>query len=954
MMFTKLVSFFKFTATPVLPSRSRRSLMRATIKRFEKIFRPVLTYYILSAALVMAACQNQQASAPHLSAHNVNIASEDDIPHAQLGANIEPLAYRLDMRIDPDLAGYSGIVEIDVDIKTATDKVWLHSKHMTVTEAVAILPSGPRALEFTELSAIEAPSGIAYITAADPLPAGRATLRLPFETPFNLALNSAYKVERGDEAYIITQFEPLGAREAFPSFDESRFKVPFTLSITSPSDDVVYANTPKLSTQAQEDGWIKHAFQTTRPLPTYLIAFGVGPFDVVEYDPLPPTALRKRPVPLRGITAKGLGDQILYGLKHTAGILEAIENYFGIPYPYEKIDLIAAPDYAFGAMENPGAIVYREFLMLMDEVAPLSQKRAYARVHSHELAHQWFGNLVTPVWWEDIWLNEAFATWMGNKGTALWRPDGNYDRITLNAALDAMSIDTLATTRKVREPLLRSENVMDQFDGITYRKGGGVLSMFESYLGEDRFREGVRLHMERYADGVATGDDFFQSIADGSEDENIVDAMKSFVDQPGLPLVSAKPMCNAPEAQMGPDAQTEKVTQFALQQSRYAPLGSKTRQGQIWQIPVCARVGYGEITRKHCTLMTEETQLYTPESYNDACADWVMPNADGAGYYRFALDKENWDVLLKNIDKLNTREVLTLQDSLFAGFRAGDVNSETIIKGMQAFARHPEYDVAQGAGGVLDFIGAHIEAPDDLARLVQTLYKTRYAESLGQDTVDGNLLVPSMAAHLVSYGRDTGLEAQFAKQGADYLGLDGDAKRTTVAPNLLVHALEAVMRARGDAAYGRLMDLVKSGSSFEKSAAVRALAAVPTPALADRLRAAVLSDTETLTGRQAMRVITGLMGSENEGAATWTWLTQNFVEFVTLRVPDVRKGGLPALGGLFCSPEQREDVRRLFTDHADFIPGYERSLAQTLESIELCTALKTEKSDEMIQALKAH
>ena len=154
-----------------------------------------------------------------------------------------------------------------------------------------------------------------------------------------------------------------------------------------------------------------------------------------------------------------------YALANTDGILSALEGYFGTEYPYEKLDLIAAPNYAFGAMENPGAIVYRESLLLLDENAPLSQKRAYARVHAHELAHQWFGNLVTPVWWEDIWLNEAFATWMGNKSLTLWKPDGNFDNVTLNASLGAMNIDTLATTRKVREPLERSENVMDQFDG---------------------------------------------------------------------------------------------------------------------------------------------------------------------------------------------------------------------------------------------------------------------------------------------------------------------------------------------------------------------------------------------------------------------------------------------------------------------------------------------------------
>ena len=297
--------------------------------------------------------------------------------------------------------------------------------------------------------------------------------------------------------------------------------MPFTLSITSPSENLVISNTPETSTDKSsgDDGrdWTTHKFAQTKPLPSYLIAFAVGPYEMNDFGTIPPNSVRKTPLELRAIAAKGQGKNLDFALKGTEPILTALEEYFGTPYPYEKLDLIAAPDYAFGAMENPGAIVYREFLLLMDENAPLSQRRAYDRVHSHELAHQWFGNLVTPVWWEDIWLNEAFATWMGNKAIDIAYPDANYDRVTLNASLGAMNIDTLSTTRSVREPLARSENVMDQFDGITYRKGGGVLSMFESYLGEEKFRDGVRLHMKRYADNVATGNDFFQSIADGSD-----------------------------------------------------------------------------------------------------------------------------------------------------------------------------------------------------------------------------------------------------------------------------------------------------------------------------------------------------------------------------------------------------------------------------------------------------
>jgi len=886
----------------------------------------------------LAACQDSATKEISDSAvKTADIFRVDEIPHAQLSGNVVPIAYHLDMRMDPDDDGFSGVVEIDVDIQKPTDKIWLHGKHMTVTSATAMIGGEQMPLVFTELSAADAPSGVANLTSETILPAGKATLKIAYETPFNQALNSAYQVKRGGEGYIVTQFEPLGAREAFPSFDEPKYKVPFTLSITAPQDDFVYANTPEVSMTETETGWIKHNFATTRPLPTYLVAFGAGPYDVNDFGEIPPNSVRKTPLRLRGLTAKGQGDEISYGLAGTEPILTALEEYFGTPYPYEKLDLIAAPEYAFGAMENPGAIVYREFLMLLNEDSPLNQKRAYNGVHSHELAHQWFGNLVTPVWWEDIWLNEAFATWMGNKGTAMAYPDGNYDRNTLNASLGAMNIDTLSTTRKVREPLARSENVMDQFDGITYRKGGGVLSMFESYVGETEFRDGVRLHMKRYADDVATGDDFFQSIADGSGNPDVVAAMKSFVDQPGLPIVK------------GTTSFENGNTVVTFTQSRYAPLGSKTQQGQSWQIPVCAKFGYGAKSVKKCELMKDRTVTLSSEGE----ADWVMPNENGAGYYRFTLDSAAWDKLLAGFETLNTREALAAQDSLLAAYRAGEVESAVFIKGMEAFATHPEYDVAANAGDLLGFMDSELDADEDLARLVRDMFAKRYAANVGKDTVEANLLVPGMAANLVGRGMDKKLEADFITKGAAYLGLNGKADKKAIAPNLAGLALRRTMRAQGEKAYGPLLELAKNGSAFEKGVALGALTSTQDKGIATKLLGLALDEDSPLTGRQANVIVGGLLRSDMHGDDTWAWFKDNFATFVDRKVPDVRLGGMPGFGGRFCSNEGRDEVKAFFESQADIIPGYERSLAQTVERIELCAALKDAKATELTAALKA-
>ncbi len=898
-----------------------------------------------SAAVMFVACQ---AATDVSSTSNAVVASAElNIPHAQLPETVTPKSYQIDMMIDPTQEGMSGTVAIEAVINEDADRIWIHAKEMSVSSAKIEYANGEtKFLTFIAIPEEDAPSGLAYLTADGKIPSGDGVITLEYETPYNQNLNSAYQVKRGENAYIVTQFEPLGAREAFPSFDEPKYKVPFTLSITSPSDELVLSNTPKTGTISVEIGdaaWTKHQFATTRPLPTYLIAFAVGPYEMNDFGTIPPNSIRKTPLELRAIAAKGQGKNLEFALKGTEPILTALEEYFGTPYPYEKLDLIAAPEYAFGAMENPGAIVYREYLLLLGENSPLSQKRAYDRVHSHELAHQWFGNLVTPVWWEDIWLNEAFATWMGNKAIDIAYPDANYDRVTLNASLGAMNIDTLSTTRKVREPLTRSENVMDQFDGITYRKGGGVLSMFESYLGEEAFQKGVRMHMDRYADDVATGDDFFKSIAEGSGNPDVVDAMKSFVDQPGLPLVKAQIFTDQAKG-------SGAFTGIILSQSRYAPLGSKTQQGQIWQIPVCIAYGQNGKSNKQCTLLDQnETQMKIPGE-----VDWVTLNQNGAGYYRFTLDTKAWADLVGNIDQLNTREALTVLDSLVAAFRAGEVESSVFLDGMSAFATHPEYDVASGSTRLLGFMESELaDSRDDLARHVTQTYKSRYNRIVGTDTVEGDLLAPTLANLLIRLGQDKEITNKMVKAGSEYLGLDGDANKSAVAPNMLGLALRETMREKGEAAYDALLDMAANGSSLEKGAAAGALSSIQSDTVYERLLTdVVLAEDSPLTGRQAGTVLGGLLRSEKYGEQTWDWFKANIVAYAK-KVPDVRKGGLPGAGGNFCSLERLDEVREFVEANAELMPGYERSLLQTLESIELCAALKDAKADELAEALKA-
>jgi len=464
-------------------------------------------------ATFLAACSEPTPPPVEQTAEEIVATSAGEAPVGRLDDSVAPSHYRIELKIDPRQDNFSGTTEIDVTFKEPRDQVWLHGKNLQIEEAWLSNAASER-IEVSYEEKLE--SGVALLTLATPVGAGDATLHFRYSAPFNTTANAMFKVMRGEDSYAATQFQPIAARQVFPGFDEPGFKVPFDLALVTQADDVAITTTPEKSIESLDDGFVRRTFETTRPLPTYLLAFAVGPYDLVDYGPIPASDIRDREVALRGLVSRGLGERMRYALEHTGGLLAVLEEYFGTPYPYRKLDLIAVPENFGGAMENVGAITYNEWLMLMDEESSLYQRRAYTLVHAHEMAHMWFGNLVTPDWWTDIWLNESFATWMMNKAAIAYWPEGEFDRRTLKGALGAMDNDSLAAAREIREPIDHNDKISGAFDRITYQKGGGVLAMLERYIGEEGFRKGIQLHMDRYADGTANADDFIASVAEGS------------------------------------------------------------------------------------------------------------------------------------------------------------------------------------------------------------------------------------------------------------------------------------------------------------------------------------------------------------------------------------------------------------------------------------------------------
>jgi len=871
----------------------------------------------------------------------VLVAQTTDYPAGQLPENVAPTHYAVDLVVRPDQDDFSGQVAIDIALTGSTEVIWLHGQDLRVQDArVTDADGSVIAATWTEIPDSD---GVAKLALAKPAKGPKARISIRYDAAFNRQLEGLYRADEGGESYAYSQMESIFARRAFPSFDEPRFKTPFDISMTVRAKDTAVSNAPVLKEAPAANGLKKVTFATTKPLPTYLVALIAGPFDVVVGPTIAKTRVRDRDIPLRGIAAKGKGPQIKYALENTPAILGALENYFGTPYPYEKLDIIAVTDFAYGAMENAGAITYREQLLLIDETSSLAQKRSYALVHAHELAHQWFGNLVTPAWWNDIWLNEAFATWMGNKAAAAWDPNGEFGRLTLTGALSAMNVDSWHAARAIAQPILSNDDIQNAFDGITYQKGGGVLAMFEQFYGPENFRNGVALYLDRKAWGVATAQEFLQSVADANNDTEGVEAFESFLNQPGVPLVTARLNCQSGSGHL------------EIRQSRYIRGGAAADDGkQRWSIPLCIAYGARGGRDEMCVIFKEpQTRIALDGA---SCPAWVMPNADGAGYYRFFLDDAGWDGLAQASRTLTEKETLVLLDSLESSFAAGTMDFDKYIGRLQTvFALRGQtsgitWDMADAVLRRLTWFNRVLltdASRPQFHRVVADLYAPLYA-ALGLDPTtpldksnptQATLLRSPVVQAMATEARAPDVRAELAKRGAAYMGAaaDGKVHPEVILPDLLNEALEVAVQDLGATfVQDVLAHLKDERNGIIRQRLLSAITKSTDPAVAQQVRALALSDM--LRVNEISMITYGMMSEPQNRPAAWRWFKENF-EAIKARVPPNNRAGLLGVGGYFCSAGERADYESFFKPHIDDMRGAPRSMASALEQIQSCAAL---------------
>lgn len=863
-------------------------------------------------------------------------------PAGQLPEGVTPTAYRLNLFTDPAQDEFSGQVEIDVTLTEPHARIWLHSLDQRISSVIGVLPDG------TELPATftrsKAEGGVSRIDFETPMPAGNGTLVLDYTAPYNFGLAGLYKAEQAGRPYLATQMEPIDARRMVPSFDEPRFKTPWSLTVTTPPGNQVIANGALRAQSSLDDGNVQFDFATTRTIQTYLFALAVGPYDLRDGGVLPSNGIRAQAVPFRGFAPAGKGDQLEEAMAITDDMVTWQEAYFDYPYPYGKLDLIAVPDFAYGAMENAGAIIYRESALLINERTSLGRKRAIMTTHAHELGHQWFGNLVTPKWWNDIWLNEAFATWISYKTMDAVYPDTGFDLAPQRAAIGVMGNDSLISARQIRNPITRNADILDAFDGITYRKGGGVLSMFESFLGEEAFRDGIRLHMRRFEDGVADVNDFMTSLADGSNNPAVVDSFNSFILQPGIPYLEVMFSCPAVDAGL-----------ISISQARYAPLGSEIEpSSQSWAIPLAVKMN-GANGERIVREMFSETSMDIP--LDGGCPDYVMPNAGGAGYWRFNLNDAGWQSLIANYQDLSAGEQLSFADSATAAFSAGNISAATMLQAIEVNADGDWGAARDPLSNLATYMAALPSEADKetLRDFVMTAYGARWttlSQSSADDLSQGEqLLKTALNESLLNIGRMPEERARLAEAAAAYVGVINDPDPAAVAPSMVNTAISIAAESGDRAFYQAALAFAQTTTNQRERRSILSTLARKA-AEPDMLALMDLVQTDAFQGQEAWSVYLAAVENKAGGAAAWEKFKTDFDDVIA-RTPEIRKPQTARVVADFCESGAIDEAIAFIESKADLIPGYERRLAQSAETAWLCAAFRAQKGDELAAALIA-
>lgn len=860
----------------------------------------------------------------------------------RLPTTVRPRHYDIGLDLDLDGERFSGSVAIDVDVVTATSELVLNADQLDI-EGVQVTvddPTGGAATTVGATVAVDAENERIVIATERSLAPGPAWVRLDFGGAFSEKLVGLYLSRFTDSdgtehRLATTQFEATYARRCFPCWDEPELKATFQLRLTIDDDHGAVANSAQVGRTTNADGRAVVEFAPTIVMSTYLVAFVAGPIEMTE-------PIDVDGVPLRVVHVPGKGHLTAYSLEVATFALRYFADYFGVPYPGDKVDLVAIPDFAFGAMENLGCITFREVLLLIDEAsATQAELQRAADVINHELAHMWFGDLVTMSWWNGLWLNEAFATFMEVRCTDAFRPDWHrWVDFSLSRA-EAYETDALTSTRPIEYEVISPADAEGMFDILTYEKGAAVVRMLEQFLGEDEFRAGIRRYIAENSYGNAETTDLWDAIEaeTGSPVRRIMD---SWIFQGGFPTLSA---------------QLDGTTLTIAQEPTSYPSGESTgaadatddtgdtneTEGATWSVPVFLRWpgADGDESQRVATL------LEGPSTTIDlsAAPDWFLLNAGSAGFVRAAYTTEQLDALADvAIDALDPIERFAIVDDASAAMLAGRTSSIAFLNLIEAMSGESDRSVWQRLiGGLrqLDRLvdGEARERLQDIAHdiLAPPLANLGLGPRPGDDDRSRQLRGDLIRA-LGTVANDPEIQYECKRTAAV-----GRRDPELVDPMILAAAVDVVASVGDQADFDDFVAQWREAATPQAEIRyLNALADFSDPALVARLHALAL-DGE-IRSQNAPFVLGRSLANRDAGPQTWRFITEHWDRLNEMFASSAIVRMLAGLRTLGDATHARE-AAEFFADHT--VPSGGRTLAQILERQRVQVALAEREADRL-------
>ena len=855
-----------------------------------------------SFASVIAACAAFVAIAPTAS-----------VQAQRLPTGATPQHYSLTLEPNLKSATFTGKEQIDVTLAQPSTSITMNAAEITF-QSVKISANGSTQ---TAKVSEDKPKEQVTLQVANPIPTGAATIQIEYTGILNNQLRGFYLSKTAKRNYAVTQFEPTDARRAFPSFDEPAMKATFSTTLIVDKGDTAISNTNVVSDKpgpAPDKHTVQ--FATTPKMSTYLVAFLVGDFQCVSGS--------SDGVPIRACATPDKVQMGTYAVKAAEYILHYYDNYFGIKYPMPKLDMIAIPDFEAGAMENFGAITYRETDFLVDEkTSSVDAKKRVASVVAHEMAHQWFGDMVTMDWWNNLWLNEGFATWMENKPVNAWHPEWNIPQDEALSLDGVLNYDAGKVTRTIRAKADTPSEINEMFDGITYAKGGAVLAMTENYEGKEVFRQGVHNYLQAHKYANATAEDFWtaQTKVSGKPIDKV---MSSFVAEPGVPLLKFS-------------APRNESTTVAQQRFYLSP--ETQAATQTWTVPVCFKTG----STPKCDLLTSAQQALSIPS-----AAMFYANANNKGYYRTEYDAADYSKILSVAEtQLTPSERIGFAGNEWALMRSGRSSIADYMSLVSALRNDPNADVIENLAGALAAVDARIATPADrklLAAWVREQFGPAYdkvKDATAADPIEKRQLRATLFA-VMGRAKDPQVIEQAKQLTEKYL-----ADRASVEPSLVRPAL-AIATENGDShLFDQLQQVSKTSNNPDvQTAALFSLANFHNPELVKR--ALDYAASGQVRNQDSVFLFVEALRSRDTRPVAWDYIQNNW-DKVHGQLTTMMGAYLVGATGSFCSAEKSQNVQTFFTAHP--VMAAQRAVKRSTDAIHDCMVLRAAQQPKLTQWL---